>query len=190
MTRFYLIRHGQTDENKAKHIQGRRDIPLNSEGEAQARMCGTFLKKYKFDMAFCSPLSRAKRTLEIIIEELGINLDIIPDERFIERSFGVMEGALITEENFRPIVDETASGLEISKDIQKRVCDGLIDIANNNPNKDILVVAHSHTIKAVTTAVSNEYHFDDKLYNCALTIVDVENKNITIKDFNIKTINL
>ncbi len=188
MTRFYMIRHGQTDENKAKHIQGRRDIPLNSFGEAQARMCGNFLKKYKFDMAFCSPLSRARRTLEIILEELGSNLNIIPDERFIERSFGVMEGALITEENFRPIIAETSSGLELSKDIQKRVCDALIDIALKNPNKDILVVSHSHTIKAVTTAVDKKYRFDDKLYNCALTIIEVENKDINILDFNIKTI--
>ena len=58
----------------------------------------------------------------------------------------------------------------------------------NNDDKNVLVVAHSHTIKALTSAVdSNLYRFDQRLDNCSITIFDCDGKNVNVLDYNIKT---
>ena len=191
MTEFLFIRHGQTDENKKKHIQGRRDIPLNDCGISQALMCGKYLKdnNYSFDMIYSSPLIRAYKTAEIINDVMGYGYEINKTDGFIERSFGDKEGCDVCDEVFKEIIDDSAEGLEKSYEVQKRVVDEILRLSKLYEGKRILVTTHSHTIKAITTFIdSDKYHFDDKLSNCALSIFNVSNNKITIKDFNIETI--
>ena len=64
--KLYIIRHGQTEWNKQKRLQGRSDIPLNEYGIQLARETKAGLKDVKFDLAFTSPLQRAKKTAEIL----------------------------------------------------------------------------------------------------------------------------
>jgi len=192
MTEFIFIRHGQTDENKKKHIQGRRDIPLNECGMSQASLCGEFLKRngYTFDVIYSSPLSRAVKTAEIINEVCNTGLDIIKSEGFIERSFGVKEGCDVCHEVFKEINDDSAEGLEKSYEVQKRVLDELYRVAKLYDGKRVLVTTHSHTIKAITTYCDpDKYHFEDRLSNCALSIFNVDKDKVMVKDFNIETQN-
>ena len=87
--KIYLTRHGQTDYNKKRMMQGRSDIPLNEVGIAQARAAREKLGNIKFDAVYSSPLIRAVKTAEIIgnVSEA----EIIKDERIIEANFGKYE---------------------------------------------------------------------------------------------------
>ena len=87
--KIYLTRHGQTDYNKKRMMQGRSDIPLNEVGIAQAGAAREKLGDIKFDAVYSSPLIRAVKTAEIIgnVSEA----EIIKDERIIEANFGKYE---------------------------------------------------------------------------------------------------
>ena len=65
--KLYIIRHGQTDWNRARRLQGRTDIPLNEWGRRVAELTREGLKDVTFDVAFTSPLIRAKETAELIL---------------------------------------------------------------------------------------------------------------------------
>lgn len=92
---FYFIRHGETDWNKEKRLQGRSDIPLNDKGRSQALEAKGRFSNHKIDYIVCSPLQRAKETA-LIVNEL-LQAEIIYDDRLIERDHGIIEG--MTEEN-------------------------------------------------------------------------------------------
>jgi broad specificity phosphatase PhoE len=115
---IYIIRHGQTDQNLAFRIQGQRDFPLNETGEAQARDARDKFSALgiEFDRVYTSPLSRARRTAEIVVsapgtgaqegvaaedmipepgtgaQEGAVAEDMIPEPRLIEMDYGPYEG--------------------------------------------------------------------------------------------------
>ena len=74
---LYLIRHGETDWNKAQRYQGQRDIPLNDTGRAQAARNGAVLRRYLPDIEtydfVSSPLSRAIETMELLRGAMGLD---------------------------------------------------------------------------------------------------------------------
>ena len=87
---IYVMRHGTTQWNKLKKLQGRSDIPLDEDGRELARNCRDGMKHIHFDKCYSSPLKRAYETAEIILE--GRDILIICDERLTEVSFGSFEG--------------------------------------------------------------------------------------------------
>ncbi len=93
---LYIMRHGKTEWNARHKLQGRTDIPLNDEGRKMARKAAEEYKNIRFDICFTSPLIRARETAEILLE--GRNIEIIPDNRLVEMSFGIYEG---TENSFQ-----------------------------------------------------------------------------------------
>ncbi len=66
--RFLLVRHGETDWNRAGKFQGQIDVPLNDNGRHQASLAGEFLKPIPIDFAFTSSMSRPKETAQIILK--------------------------------------------------------------------------------------------------------------------------
>ena len=98
---IYYVRHGLTDWNVQQRLQGRHDVPLNTDGSAQAVRCGEILRglfagdgrspEY-FDYV-SSPLIRARQTMEIIRTTLGLKpTDYCVDARLAEIAFGDWEG--------------------------------------------------------------------------------------------------
>ena len=88
-----FCRHGQTDWNKERRLQGLTDIPLNEHGEGQAAHYGRTLEALDKDWSeydfFYSPRMRTQKTLEIIFEHLKLPLDIAkPDERLLDLNLG------------------------------------------------------------------------------------------------------
>ena len=86
---IWIARHGQTDLNKKKLMQGRTDAPLNEKGIEQARRSRQNIGDVHFDAVYSSPLQRAKLTGAIIG---GVDIsEVIEDPRIIETDFGRYE---------------------------------------------------------------------------------------------------
>jgi len=94
--RMLLVRHGETDWNRASRFQGQIDIPLNDTGRAQGQQVGEFLKDVPLDFATSSPMRRPKETAECILQfHPDLALDLAPD--LVEISHGLWEGKLEAE---------------------------------------------------------------------------------------------
>ncbi|MBO4652174.1 MAG: histidine phosphatase family protein [Lachnospiraceae bacterium] len=87
---LYIIRHGRTDWNDLRKLQGRTDIPLNEEGRRMAAEAAKEYADIPFDICFCSPLVRAKETAEILLRDRDVPIEY--DDRLMEMSFGIYEG--------------------------------------------------------------------------------------------------
>ena len=97
MTRFWLVRHGETNWNVEGRYQGTTDIPLNDRGKSQAESLGQLLAAngVPFQAVFSSQLSRARETAGIIAGFL--DLPVFVDKRLQEIDLGEWEGELFTE---------------------------------------------------------------------------------------------
>ncbi|KQV32398.1 phosphoglycerate mutase [Rhizobium sp. Root1203] len=100
---IYVIRHGQTDWNAERRLQGQKDIPLNAVGREQARQNGIDLAEIlkieaiPFDFV-ASPLGRTRATMEIMRAAMNLPAeDYRTDERLVEVSFGDWEGHTVKE---------------------------------------------------------------------------------------------
>ena len=91
---IYIIRHGQTENNKAKLLQGRSDIPLNKDGIRQAEAAAKWFRdqQIRIDSVYSSPLIRAVETAKIIAPEAPLFIE----ERLIEMDYGPYEGMDLT----------------------------------------------------------------------------------------------
>ena len=98
--RLYIIRHGETEWNKVKRLQGQTDIPLAKEGIRLAKVTGEEMQHLPIDLAISSPLERALQTAQLLTE--GRNVPILTDERIIEISFGEWEGECIFDSEALP----------------------------------------------------------------------------------------
>ena len=182
-----FIRHGETDENLKRHVQGRKDFPLNDNGKMQAHQVAKALKNmnYQFDAIYSSPLSRAYETALIINNDLELNLNIKKEFAFIERDFGIYEGMEVSKENFDPILKNVGQGLETSDEIEDRVSSGIYEIINNTKYQNVLIVAHSHTIKALIAYLDKNYSYYNPMVNCAINNFKYENNELKIVEYNI-----
>lgn len=87
---LYIMRHGKTDWNARRKMQGRTDIPLNEEGRQMAYLAAKEYASVHIDVCYCSPLKRAAETAEIFVGDR--NILIIKDDRLMEMCFGEYEG--------------------------------------------------------------------------------------------------
>lgn len=96
---IYVLRHGITQWNKLKKVQGAMDIPLAPEGIELAKRTGEALKDVPFDICFTSPLTRARQTAHYVLGNRQI--PVIEDKRIQEIDFGVLEGSRFKDEQGR-----------------------------------------------------------------------------------------
>lgn len=147
-----LIRHGQTDWNKARLMQGSSDIPLNETGRAQARSTAAALKEegYEFDVIVSSPLSRAKETADLIGQAFGLEVaKTYPG--LIERGYGEAEGLDISEEARRE-PDAFYDGVESERSVYRRGIEVLRQIARDYPGQRVIAVSHGSLIRRALSA--------------------------------------
>jgi len=149
---LYLVRHGETDWNLARRIQGSTDIPLNDTGRAQAAAAGRLLSRRDWDAIYSSPLSRALETASIIATEIGLDAPIAVDE-IVERNYGEAEGLADPELSERFPGETPVPGRESREEVVARVLPALMEIAERHPDEAILVVSHGGVIRAVLNAV-------------------------------------
>jgi len=95
MHKLVLLRHGESKWNKENRFTGWTDVGLTEKGEQEAIEAGKLLKKegYVFDIAFTSVLKKAIRTLDLVLEEMGLtNIPIKKSWRLNERHYGALQG--------------------------------------------------------------------------------------------------
>lgn len=142
--KLYITRHGQTDWNRLRKIQGKVDIPLNEIGRSQARKTRDELADVKLDRIISSPLSRAYETAQIINE--FHQLPIEKEQRVEERGFGDMEGTPIETVDFRyfwrPEHENRYPTCEKTSLFYARVHDFIEEAKIKYANETILIVAH------------------------------------------------
>ena len=92
--KILFVRHGKTEWNNQKKMQGSVDIPLSDDGIEHAKIMAKKLKDTKIDVAFCSPLDRAKQTMDIINNSRENKIPVITEEALTERNYALYEGQI------------------------------------------------------------------------------------------------
>ena len=181
-----LIRHGKTTQNIHKKIQGRKNFPLSDVGREEALKTAKYLKENdpNWDIVYSSPLDRAKDTAKIIASSINYHNEIIIDEAFLERDFGVSEGMDVCPEVFKKVLDDSWEGLEKTNDIMKRVVNGIMNIINNTNYKKILIVSHAHAINSVLLFLDNTRRMNSPMFNCSMNYIKWKNGKLSIIEAN------
>lgn len=183
---IYLIRHGETQWNRQKLLQGSRDIPLNENGIDLARQTAEGLRRagVRFDRVYTSPLDRAKTTARLLCPDR----DLIVDERLREISFGDLEGTAC------PVLAEIpmpAPGGESSEEVQARAvaCLRAVTADPANAGNTILLSTHGGVIRSILMHIKRIPHEDfwkgSVSKNCGVTILRAEGGDWTIAAENI-----
>lgn len=181
MKRLYLLRHGQTEFNVKKLVQGRCDSPLTVLGHQQARAAAAWLKAHGVvpDKVVSSPLGRAMDTARLVAcELLGPDAAVEPCEGIIERSYGTFEegshDALPTDV-WDPGEDLVPFGGEGSHALQERMVATLTNLMSAKDTETLLAVSHGSASRQFIKAAAPEgFVLPTKLPNCAIMIFDFE----------------
>ena len=156
-TRICLVRHGETEWNMERRIQGQIDIALNPTGLDQAAAAGHWLRKAGIGALYSSDLRRAWVTAQAIGAALGLTPVAVPELR--ERRYGIFEGLTYDEARARfpegyaafarRDVDYSFDGGESLKEMAARVTGKLEEIAAAHPWQNVAVVLHGGVLDIV-----------------------------------------
>lgn len=189
--KLYIIRHGETDWNAGKRLQGRTDIELNSEGKRLAKITSDALADVPFTRIYTSPLKRAYETALLIKRDRDI--PIIKEERIIEISFGEYEGLSYSKDNYtvkdlqfmnffeNPKEYNPPKDAESIDELCARTSDFLEKLVHNKNMEDevILISTHGAALRGILSSIygiGREDFWNGGVHrNCAVTIVDVQN---------------
>lgn len=191
---IYFIRHGETDWNKQRKLQGRSDIPLNDYGRNLAKITAAALQSVPFDLVYSSPLLRARETADILT--LGRNLPVHEDERLVEMCFGEGEGeslAAIHAQEAMPLHSFIhnpgqyfpTDGGESFEELYIR-CQSFIEdviLPAEKTHHCMLVSGHGALIRGMIHCINKRPSSDFWTVthkNCSVTIVSCENGKLTI----------
>ena len=151
--KVYIFRHGQTDWNAERRVQGHTDIELNEIGRREAELLGERLKDLDIEKVFSSDLSRALETARIA---LG-HLEIETSERLREAHFGEAEGKIFTdvlkefgEEYFRTepeFWDRRIAGGETKRECIQRVWGFIDEVADSLNHRSVGISTHGGVIR-------------------------------------------
>ena len=165
-TRFCLVRHGETDWNARRRLQGHTDIDLNLRGIAQAEQMARALKKInlQFDVLYTSDLQRAANTAKEI--ERLFNTSALVSSALRERHLGALQGLTMGEapklepELWRSHLDrnlnEELRGGESIIQFSSRIKEALDQILQQNIGKTILIVSHGGALDMMYRLASSQ----------------------------------
>ena len=157
---LYYIRHGETDWNVEGRLQGRRDIPINANGRAQADGCGAILRDLLARESgtpdfVASPLGRARETMERVRGVLGLDAtDYRIDAQLTEVSFGLWEGFTLAELAAR-FPDEAAARERDKWDFTPPQAESYATMSlrmrawYDTLKRDVIAVAHGGTLRGL-----------------------------------------
>ena len=178
-TRICFIRHGETDWNVEKRIQGQSDIPLNKTGYSQAQAMALNASQHDFAAIYSSDLVRALDTAKRVADRRGLEINALPMLR--ERHFGIFQGLTAEEGRLRyPAAHAYYSSRDLVYDFEsgesllrfaERVADAVDYLTNHHPDQTIAVVSHGGVLDIIyrkATGRSLQAPRDFNVPNCAL----------------------
>ena len=184
MLNLYIVRHGQTEWNRERRLQGRQNSPLTSEGMLNAKKLGERLQVIDFDCVYVSPSGRAIETLEAMNVSDDSPVHIVDDLN--EISFGDWEGKSDHEIGQMDVFktfwsnpsqyDHRSNQGEDMTDFLNRVSAAIQQITQSNSHGNVLIVTHGMVIQAILCEVRqaklSELWFDDEIEGTSLTVIE------------------
>lgn len=168
MAYLILVRHGESVWNAKGVWTGLTDIPLSEKGKQESRLAAKALKDFKLDIAYTSPLKRAKQTLDEIKSVLGLSsLPTFENKALNERDYGELTGKNkweiekeVGEEMFLKIRrgwDVPIKGGETLKDVYNRVVPYYQSeiLPKLKKGINVLIVAHGNSLRALVKYLEN-----------------------------------
>jgi len=178
-TRICIIRHGETDWNVEKRIQGHTDIPLNENGRAQAMAMAFNAAHQRFQAIYSSDLARAQETAWVLAQREGLEVKLLPQLR--ERHFGVFQGITAAQgAELHPAAYAYYVARDLEYDFEtgeslrgfaERVSEGIDWLLRHHSGQTIAAVSHSGVLDVVyRRATGRPLHTprDFRIPNCAL----------------------
>lgn len=178
-TRICFVRHGETDWNVEKRIQGHIDIPLNRQGRAQALAMSFSAAHYRFAALYSSDLGRAMETARAIAEREGLEVRPLPQLR--ERHYGIFQGLTAQEgaQKFPAAYARYAARDpdcafetgETMRELVVRIKAGIDWMVRHHPGQTLCAVTHGGVLDIIyrlATGRSLESPRDFSIPNCAL----------------------
>lgn len=198
---LYLLRHGQTDMNVERRMQGRTDTELNDEGRNQAAGLAKEIEKLNLNpkVIYSSPLKRAKDTAKIA---LGVSEDdLVIAEELIEISFGPYElqkrdslSKDVEEAIFiKPGIIPIPEGVESFFDLMERSA-GFVNMIREkySPEDTVVCVSHGSLIQSVIMSITDtpieEFWETFVIKNCCLLKVDLDPEDFSFGGDRIETV--
>lgn len=188
--KIHLIRHGETNWNKDKRVQGQSESTLTLQGQAQARELASTLQQYPITKIYCSSSIRTRETCALLFP--GKPIETHFDDNLREIFLGPWEGKLQTEirslfpeqfENFFQAPDKFAQpGAETFAQVQQRGLNVLKQILSDDSAQEVAIVSHGVLIKSILC------HLEKRplarlweppiMHNCAHSIIVSEPNDI------------
>ncbi|NWO23679.1 histidine phosphatase family protein [Mogibacterium timidum] len=190
--RLYVLRHGQTQLNSERRLQGHMQTELNDVGIAQAEMVASILNDngIKFDRIYSSPLERAIRTGEIAT---GVSRErFVIDHNLTEIDFGINEGRkydelqgasgniFLSPETYLP-----PEGGESLESLLNRMKHFLERMRDEECEGNVLAVSHGtaiHMILLYLRGMSLSELWTEHVGNCNVTVIDIDDREMKIRD--------
>ena len=185
---IYIVRHGQTEQNLKKKLQGRSDFPLTELGREQASAVGDAFRDagIVFDKVYSSPLGRAVETAELIAGDAPIEVE----EALIEIDYGPYEGTDLhnlppeVEEFFKDFTNHPApDGMEQLSSVVARAGEFLVRLKAEAVHRDILLSTHAIAMKGLLeylTPASNGAYWSTYIGNCAVYVTECIDGTYTV----------
>lgn len=188
---IYIIRHGQTDRNKAGLLQGRSNISLNDTGREEARKAHDYFssRNIRFARCYSSPLDRAVETARIVS---GLtDQDIIRNDLLLEMDYGPYEGVSLEHPPkeiltfFSDFVHNPApDGMEPLSHVVARAGTFIRQMVYH-PGENILISAHAISMKGVLeylTPDSNGSYWSTYIGNCGIYCFEKKEQGYTVPE--------
>ena len=183
---LHLIRHGQTNWNEERRVQGQSESQLTELGIEQAKTVGEKLKPISFDKLFSSSSRRTRETADHAFAYHDQPVTFL--DSFREIFLGPWEGRLYDEiesedpDSFRHFWEEPhlfkVRGAETFYEMQKRAMDTIREIGDSSLGQRVAVISHGALIKSVLAAIEQlpmeELWKPPLMHNCAHNIIHLD----------------
>lgn len=176
--KLHIIRHGETEDNKKRIIQGKKEGELSKKGIMQSEALAECLSNEKIELILTSNLKRAKETAKII-SKFHPKAKILTKDELDERDYGIYNGLKASD------VDKKHPSVESEKSLSDRA-KKISDFLKSCQFQNVAIVAHGSINKRLIKILSNKEN-TDFLKNGSLSVIEIEegkNKLVKLNDIN------